>query len=161
MEEFIPTNSGSIYLALRSSSNLTEQAVAFTTTIADWGEKMAVLKQYSACNDAIGNYISLRQDLAFCPALIGPDDRIVFLFQFVEMLDGLIDYENVQRLLPGFSFKQIGGAIAFLRKLAQFNLNGIDIDTFIDSEDTADVELINNLRSTLPIRETSLVLNIP
>ena len=97
--------------------------VAFSTTIADWGKKTVILKQYSACNDAIGNYIALRPNLSFCPALIGSGDRIVFLFQFVEILDGLIDYENIQSRLPGFSFKQIGGAIVFLRKLAQFNIN--------------------------------------
>ncbi len=161
MDDSIATDSASPYfVALRSSSELTQKAAAFSTTIANRWEKMAVLKQYSICNDVTGNHIALRPDLSFCPALIGQNERIVFLFQFIEILDELIDYENIQKLLPGFSFKQIGGAITFLRKLSQFNFNDIDIDAFIDSEDIADEELVSGLCSALPCREANIVLNI-
>ncbi|MGD0231858.1 MAG: hypothetical protein ABSC19_16140 [Syntrophorhabdales bacterium] len=155
------TGSAAPSIVVRVDSSLTENVSSHLTVAASWEWKMAVLLQYSQYNDAIGRPIQLLPQYSFCPALIQRDQRPVFLYNFVEVLDELVDYQDIKDKLPGLSFRQIGGAIAFLRKLAQFNLKGIDIDALIDSEEAADQELQDNLRSVLTAQEASVVLSIP
>lgn len=156
---FAETNSSiQSYSTIHLTSGLTEQVIALSTTVADALEKMSVLKIYSAYNDVTGKYITLSPELSFCPVLIGRNESLVFLFRFVEILDEIIDYEDIQSRLPELSFKQISGAMAFLRKLAQFNIKDIDIDAFIDENDTVDRDLHSALSAP---REANFVLNIP
>ena len=149
------------FISVWVDSTLTRNVVDYIEVTADWGRRMAVLRQYSTYNDAIGGLIELHQDYSFCPVLTGRDGRPVFLFKLVEVLDELLDYSTIRDRLPGLSFRQISAAIAFLRKLAQFNLKGIDIDALIDSEEEADQELINNLRSALSTHGANVVLDMP
>jgi hypothetical protein len=106
-----------------------------------------------------GGYVLIDPDLACLPALIGNDSRPVFLYDFVEVLDGLIDYDSVRDALPTLSFAQIDGAVAFIKKLAQLNAREIDIDELENEADVQNVELVNALRAAHSDRETSRVLN--
>lgn len=155
-------STGGQSIIVQVDSGLRAPAYSHLSVVAtDWGQKMTILGQYSQYNEAVGAPIELLPEYSFCPVLTGQDRKPVFLFQFIEVLDGLIDYQEVKKQLPGLSFRQIGGAIAFLRKLTQFNFKGIDIDAFIDSEESIDQELQDNLRSALSVREASIVLSIP
>jgi hypothetical protein len=159
MEE--STSSASELVVIETHSGLTKGVVEHIATTYSWTRRMSVLQQYSQYNDMIGGHIQLLPAYSFCPVMIGQDDHPVFLFEFVDVLDELIDYANIKNRFTGLSFQQIGAAIAFLRKLAQFNLKGIDIDTSVDLEDATDEELINGLRSALTTQEANVVLNRP
>jgi hypothetical protein len=97
--------------------------------------------------------------LGCLPALIGSDERPVFLYQFVEALDGLVDYDSIKETFPTLSYAQIDGAMSFLRKAAQLNARGVDIDELESEADADDARLIDALRNALNDRETSRVLN--
>lgn len=69
---------------------------------------------------------------SFLPVLWGGDGEPVFLYHFVEGLDAAVDYKELQSQFPSLTLGQIGGAIAFLRGLSQFNVRGVDIDALED-----------------------------
>jgi hypothetical protein len=152
---------GGVFQIRYDTSELSHFVTARLTTAADLTGRLSVLGQYSQYNDATGGYIKFLPENSYCPALVGKEGQHVFLFRFVEVLDELIDYEKVREQLPGLSSRQIGGAIAFLRKVAQFNCAGVNIDDLIDSAEASDETLVTNLRSTLSAQGESVVLNMP
>jgi hypothetical protein len=121
--------------------------------------RIAYLKTLLESSDSTGGYVQIQQELGCLPALIGNDERPVFLYEFVEALDGAVDYDVLKEEFPTLSYAQINGAINFLRKVAQFNMRGVDIDALEDEEDANDEELMNALRNALTHGETSRVLN--
>ena len=140
---------------------MTKQVTKQVLVMTECGDKMATLQQYFKYNNAVGAPIQLLPQYSFCPVWMERDQRPVFLFQFIEVLDELIDYDEVKERLPELSFRQIGGAIDFIRKLSQFNLKGIDINDFINSDDATNQVLLNNLRSALSAQGEKVVLDIP
>lgn len=148
-------------LSLSSQPDLTQKVITLSTDIVNLSEKMGVLRMYSQCNDAVGGPVSFHREFSYCPTLLGENGLPIFLFQFVEILDELVDYEKIKNLLPGLSFRQIGGAVAFLRKIAQFNCKGVDIDECIEFIDANDDLLKSNLLVAISNEEESIVLNIP
>lgn len=121
--------------------------------------RVALLKALVVCSVSTGGYVQINPQLGCLPALIGSDARPVYLYEFVEALDGLIDYASVKEEFPTLSYAQINGAIAFIRKIAQTNAKGIDIDALEDEDDANDVELMKAIRSALNSGEASRVLN--
>lgn len=119
----------------------------------------SILAYFNACSAAASNYVQFPSDYAGLPVLIGQDNKPVYLYELVEAVDEAVDYDEVKRMLPTLSFAQISGAIAFLRRVAQFNLRGVDIDGlelrfFRDS-----VEIANELQAAVSDKEPSRVLN--
>ena len=121
--------------------------------------RIAFLKTLLESSNATGGYVQIHQELGCLPALIGNDERPVYLYQFVEALDGAVDYDVLKEEFPALSYAQINGAINFLRKVAQFNARGVDIDALEDEEDANDEGLMDALRNALTHGETSRVLN--
>lgn len=152
------------FIISRSTSS---QATDETYKMLTVGEKFAreslsrtaVFKILIECSTATGGYVQFQPELGYLPALIDNNSRPVFVYQFVEALDNLIDYERVKEEFPSLSYAQIDGAIAFLRKVAQLNVRGIDIDALEDDADAQDAELIGELRTALSDRETARVLH--
>src|SRR5437764_6184681 len=72
-------------------------------------------------SEATGGYVKLLPQCHYCPVLIDAHDKAVPLFEFVEVLDGIIDYDQIKEELPSLSYAQIHGSMLFLRKVAQFN----------------------------------------
>lgn len=106
-----------------------------------------------------GGYVRMKPDFSYCPYLPGTDLKPVFLSEVVEAIDGLIDYDEIKEDLPTLSIAQIGGAIAFLRKVAQFNSDDVDLDELEDSEIFSDQNFLGELRAALEDKETMRVLN--
>ena len=107
-----------------------------------------------------GSYVQLSPDFYFCPVLKDNAGRVVPLYEFVEILDELIDYEDIKKELPTFSYTQINGAISFLRKISQFNTADIDIDTIIDEDLAQDQSFLDELRQGFADQESNYVLNL-
>ncbi|MEK6410803.1 MAG: hypothetical protein AABN34_28095, partial [Acidobacteriota bacterium] len=53
----------------------------------------------------------------------------------------------------------ISGALAFLRRVSQFNIKGIDIDSLEDEELTGDAAFLGELREAFADREVARVLD--
>jgi len=106
-----------------------------------------------------GGYVQVEENFAHLPALIGSDSEPVFLYEFIEVIDEILDYEKIKESLPTLSFAQIDGAISFLRKLSQFNTAGMDIDDYIDEEFEGDDDFIEELKAAFSDQEVASVLN--
>jgi hypothetical protein len=106
-----------------------------------------------------GGYVKFLREYADCPLLLGNDGNPVALYEFIEAIDGMVDYELLREEFPTLSFAQINGAISFLRKVAQFNSERIDIDELEDLETADDPDLIEALKKAIADQETSRVLN--
>jgi uncharacterized protein (DUF433 family) len=114
---------------------------------------------FVVASQATGDYVKFLPKYHYCPILIGNDDRRVALYEFVEALDGAVDYDQLKEEFPNLSFAQINGAISFLRKITQFNTQGIDIDEMEDLETANDPHLIEALKKAIVDQETSRVLD--
>jgi len=112
---------------------------------------------YDASRNA-GNYVTISSESSFCPTLIGSDQRHIPLFEFLEVIDEIIDYNKILEKLPSLSYSQISGAISFLRKITQFNVKGFDIDHIMDVLHDNDV-LLSELREAISDQEGIRVLN--
>lgn len=121
--------------------------------------RIALLKVLVECSVSTGGYVQVNPQIGCLPMLVGNDSRPVFLYQFVEALDGLVDYDRIREEFPTLSYAQIDGAMAFIRKVAQINARGIDIDELEDAADAEDAQLIDALRTAVNDRETSRVLH--
>ena len=117
-----------------------------------------ILHIFSRCAEATGGYVQLRPEHRFFPVLIGKENAVTPLYEFVEMLDEVLDYDLVLKELPTLSYSHIGGAIAFLRRLAQSNPTNIDIDELEDKA-LSSPAFIEDLRTALADKETSRVLD--
>ena len=122
-------------------------------------EILPLLKFLNESTTESGNYIKLLKKYSYCPGLIDSNQNFIPLYALIEYLDGLIDYEKVIEEYPALSYTQINGAISFLRKIAQFNIRGVDIDQFFESVSEADEKFLSELRSALYNKEDIRVLN--
>lgn len=118
-----------------------------------------VLITFSRFSEATGGHVQLRPEYQYVPVLIGDDGEAVPLYHFVEVLDGLVAYDQIKQQLPTLSFTQIDGAISFLSKVAQYNPHNIDFDALEDEAIRSDPAFLNELRRALDDKETSRVLN--
>lgn len=108
---------------------------------------------------ATGDYVKLLPSHHFCPLLIGSDEKPVGLYQFVEVLDAIIDYDRIRDELPNLSYAQINGSLMFLRKVAQCNIHDIDIDELEDEKLESDAGFIDEVKRAVADQETTRVLN--
>lgn len=120
---------------------------------------LGVAHWLTTASESTGGYVKFVPEFAHCPVLLGNDGQPVALFEFIEAIDGVIDYESLKEELPTLSFAQINGAILFLRKAAQFNTEGIDIDEVEDLEAANDPHLIEALKQAIADQETARVLD--
>lgn len=105
-----------------------------------------------------GGYVKLLPHLSYLPVLIDSDNKPVYLFEFVDVINELLDYKKVKQHLPSLSIAQIDGAMLFLRKVAGLNSKGIDIESLEDEIDAEDGEFIDSLRKAFNDTETVRVL---
>ena len=116
-------------------------------------EIQALLKASSLSN----NYVEISENYSYCPVLIDKEGKAIFLFRFLETIDGLLDYDKIREEYPTLTFAQIDGAISFFRKLAQTNCREIDIDAF--EERVISENFSTELREALRNQERIRVLN--
>ncbi len=134
-------------------------SVPLIKELAKKSKVFSVLEMFSEWNEASGGYVKLLPELRFCPVLVGDDDKPVPLYELIEVIDGVVDYNEIQDEFPGLSFAQIDGAISFLRKIAQFNILGVDFDDLEDEMLAEDEGLLEELRNALANQEISRVLD--
>jgi hypothetical protein len=139
--------------SLTSDMWLLSQRLHFAQTAA------AGISLFSQCNDETGGYITLDAAFQFIPVLIGARNTVVPLFEFVEVLDGLLDYDEVLKEIPSLSHAQIGGAMSFLRSVTQTNPGNLDIDEQEDAALLSSESFLTEVRTALADKEISRVLH--
>lgn len=117
-----------------------------------------VVRVFSQYSDATGSFVKMLRDYHYVPVIMGVDNKPVPVYQFIEVLDGVLDYDSVVEELPNLNFSLISGTISFLRKLAQYNPANIDIDRLEDEQLSDDHEFLKQLRTAIADEETSRVL---
>lgn len=106
-----------------------------------------------------GGHVTFPDEFYNLPALQGKSGDYVFLFEFVEFLDEIIDYNQIKSEYDELSLAQIEGAISFLQKVAQINARGIDIDYLEDLMIFQDEAFVEELRKSLADKDAARVLN--
>lgn len=151
------------FIFTRSTTSVSADMYRMLTLIGEASintlNKIATFKTLMDNSTLTGGYVQFHQELGCLPALIGNDSRPVFLYEFVEVLDELVDYDRIKEEFPTLSFAQINGAIAFLRKVSQLNARGVDIDALEDEAAAQDPQFIEALEAAFNDRETVRVLN--
>lgn len=126
-----------------------ERAHRFATT----------LRVLADASTATGGHVIFSPDYHFFPVLLGGDSQPVPLYELVEVLDGLVDYAALKEEFPSLSYAQINGALLFLRKVAQFNVHGVDVDEMEAAEIADNPAFLEELRRAVADQEISRVLN--
>lgn len=142
------------------SSEIAHQKLRFLEQTASRVQNtLAEIRFLQRSSESTYNNVQLLEDFSFCPVLIGNDQHPIFLSNFIEVVDELLDYDKIKGEFPTLSFAQIHGAIEFLKKISQFNSKGIDIEDFEDSVISENEELIQALKAAIANQETTRVLN--
>lgn len=113
---------------------------------------------YTQASDTTGNMVVPDPRYGGLPILTGEDNQPIPLYDFLEALDGITDYAWLKAEFPALSFGQIAGAFAFLRKLAQFNIRGLDIDRLEEEFIEGDPAFQAEMERALADREATRVL---
>jgi hypothetical protein len=140
-------------------TSLTEDLKRYIGDLSAAHNAMYMVQVLARCSELTGRFVEILPDYAFTPVLRGIDNDPVPLYQVVEVLDGLVDYETVKQELPTLSYSQIGGAFSFLRKVAQLNPREIDFDLLEDHRLSEDTVLLDELTKSQDDKEIVRVLN--
>lgn len=111
--------------------------------------KVALFKKLMECSMNTGGYVKFFPEIGYLPALIDSNSKPIYLYQLVELIDELLDYDRIKEECPTLSYAQIGGAMAFLRKISQLNTREVDIDELEDEFISENSELVGELRQAL------------
>lgn len=111
--------------------------------------KVALFKKLIEYSMNTGGYVTFSPEIGYLPALLDSNLKPVYLYQLIELIDELLDYDQIKEECPTLSYAQIGGAMAFLRKIAQLNTKEVDIDELEDEFISENSELVGELRQAL------------
>ena len=102
----------------------------------------------------------LDRQFAHMPYLRGNDGQPVFLFEFIEVIDEYLDCDRLKQEFPTLSYGQMAGAIAFLRKVSQFNTRNIDIESLEDADLEDSPEFQSMIEKLLADQEATIVQSV-
>lgn len=89
--------------------------------------------------------IKLLEKYGFFPVLIGKDQEPFPLYSFIEVLDGLIEYNEILDEIPSITLTQVQNTMTFLRKLTSINIFNADLDELEDSIDSDNSDYFQKL----------------
>jgi len=92
-----------------------------------------------------GGEIKLLDKYGYFPVLIDKDQEPFPLYSFVEVLDGLIEYNEILEEIPSITLDQVHNTITFLRKLAAINIFNADIDEIEEIGDLNSSDFIETI----------------
>ena len=121
-------------------------------------KEVEVLRRLKRCSFETGESVRLLPEYSFMPVLIDAQSHPVFLYQLIETIDEYVDIDRILEEFPQLNYSQVVGAIQFLRKVAQLNSRGIDID---ELEDQHLLENNENLIEAFKDKEMVRVLTQP
>lgn len=110
---------------------------------------LSVSEVFKVASEQTGNFVNIDPRFAGLPMFMGSNNKPVLLYEFVEVIQEVLDIEEVKRELPSLSYAQIVGGVSFLRRLSQFNTRGVDIDELEDEATEGSAEFQLQLKSAL------------
>ena len=125
------------------------------TVVADYISPM-----YQQASQSNGGFVVVDRKFGDLPLLMGTDNRPVFVYEVVEMIEETLDFSELHSRLPTLSYGQIVGTVGFLRTLAQFNRKGVDIDALQDEAIEADPMFQEAVKKGVQDEETTRVLTL-
>jgi len=139
------------------AGNSTLEALDQTTD--ELSRRLHVLRALEGISKLTGNHVQIVPDFSFMPALIGSDNRPIFLYQIVEAIDEYININGIRGDFPTLNHSQIVGSISFLRRVSQLNSKNLDIDDLEDELLNNDPEFLAALTQAYNDKETVRVLS--
>ena len=144
-----------------------EPAVFSTSTAPDQLEKLyghiaqslgelAVYQAIVKCQENTG--VIMHDEFHYMPSILNSRGTFLPLYEFVEVLDGIVDYHEISGELD-LTYTQIDGAMTFLRRLAMINPQGFSPDQYELELDAQDPELLEALRQGISSQEGLRVLD--
>jgi hypothetical protein len=137
----------------------TNDVVAAQQALSHQSGLLAVTRFLQEVSVTTGSVVKIAAEHRFLPVLPRAGIVPVPLYEFVEVLDGLVDYDEVIEEFPGLTYSQVNGALQFLRRLSQFNMEQVDIDSQEQQATVSDNAFIEQLRAALADREKTRVLD--
>ena len=92
----------------------------------------STLADLQTASKRAGGVVQFPPQYSHVPTLIGSDGEPVLLSRVVEEIETVLDPQDIPDAFPTLSYTQIVGALAFLRRVAQFNTKGLDLDELGD-----------------------------
>lgn len=89
---------------------------------------------YRVASEKNGSFVTIDRRFGFLPLLWGKDQRPVPVYDVVEEIEAILDYDELKSRFPTLSYTQVSATVGFLRSLAQFNSKNVDIDALQDDE---------------------------
>ena len=100
--------------------------------------RVGMYEDYKRRAAEAGDSIVVDAKYAGLPVVRSTNGEVTPVYEVVDVIDALIDYKQVVQQLPNVGYTQVGDVMAFLRKIAQFNLHGVDIDEYNDTQMESD-----------------------
>lgn len=139
--------------------SLSRMTVFDSAVTQEPSELMATAKLMARVSEKSGGAVMIDPKYGCLPMLIGSDGDAILLRDFIEEIDGVLDYDELQEKLPTLTFVQIASGIEFLRQLSQFNLRGIDIDDLEAQSIESDAQFQSIIGQALRDKEVARVLD--
>jgi hypothetical protein len=124
--------------------------------VRDLADKVAC---FTTASEAAGGFVQISRRYHCLPLLLGTDGEPVLLYEVVEAVQECIDLDDLKARFPNLTYSQLYGSLAFLRKLAQFNTAGHDIDDLESEIAERDPAFHEELRRALADQERTRVLS--
>ena len=93
------------------------------------------------------------------PMVKSASQEAIPLYRFIEAWDAATDFDDLAERIPMLTIGQIGGAIGYVRRLAQFNVADLDIDRLEDEALEASAEFKSAIRNSFQ-DQSSFVLDL-
>ena len=147
-DQMQPEQSYPYYLATMTAER-SARASAPQISAYSAGTSLRALAYVNQCAAKTGLVVTLLPELGHLPCVVAKNGSIVPVYQLVELIEENVDVDAILAELPDLTYSQVVGTIGFLRKLAQINANGFDLDAIEDARDAANETLIAELREAL------------
>lgn len=148
MEKVLATNSEA-YPTFTVSTDIDKSADDILRCMAEANERVSALRMMRGCSVSAGNYVKFLPELSLIPTFIGHDGSPVFLYQLVELLDEIIDYDLLIQEYANLNYGQLGSFFSFLKKILQLNAKNLDVEEFENDFYTQSPAFIEALRTAL------------
>ncbi len=132
-----------------SIGNSASSFETYSPIIDEIKKSINAIELFNEISKKTNDEIKLLDIYGFFPVIIGNDQKPIPLYSIIEIIDGMIDYEQIIDQIPTITLQQIQNTFDFLRKLTSINIFNADIDEIENSLDLNDSELIHFLTNAL------------
>lgn len=120
---------------------------------------LAIATYYTEASIYTGGLVRLLPEYQFVPVLVGSDGEPVLLYRIVESVEAAMDIRVLKNEYPTLSYSQLAAGVAYLRRIVQFNVAGLDLDDVESELEESSLEFQTQLTQALEDQERTRVLS--